>query len=228
MLILVFDTETTGLPKSKFLSKNNLKMWPHIVQFSYVLYDSEENKVIKMNDSIIKLPENIEISKDSTEIHGITNEISNLKGRDITVVLKEFFADFNNSEQVVAHNLNFDLNMIKVELFRIIMNSNNDAELRKMFDKYHENLNSSKRLYCTMQETIEYCNILTLDKNGLEYQKYPKLIELYTKMFNQTPKNLHNSLNDVVACLRCFMMWKHNVDILKNNKVIESFISTHL
>lgn len=228
MLILVFDTETTGLPKTKFLNKNNLKLWPYIVQFSYVMYDSESNKLVKIYDSIVRLPENIEISKESTEIHGITNEITQTKGHEIISVFKEFFDDFNNADQIVGHNLNFDVNMIKVELLRIITNLTNDVELRQMFDNYHETLNSSKKLYCTMQETIEYCNILTLDKNGLEYQKYPKLIELYTKMFNETPQNLHNSLNDVVVCLRCFMKWKYDIDIVKMNREIKSFISSHL
>lgn len=228
MLILVFDTETTGLPKYKVLSKKSVNLWPHIVQFSYVLYDSDENKLTKMRDWIIKVPQNVEISKESIEIHGITNEISQKKGDNLQEIIKEFFRDFNDADQIVGHNLNFDLNMIKCELLRIMIRNKNTTVILNEFDKYHEILNSSKKLYCTMQETIEYCNILTLDKNGKEYQKYPKLVELYEKMFQETPKNLHNSLNDVIVCLRCFMKWKHNIDIIQNNKEIESFISSRL
>lgn len=229
MLILVFDTETTGLPKSKNLSKNTINLWPYIVQFSYVVYDLKNNNLIKMRDSIIKIPDNIEISKESTEIHGITNEICKSTGKNILSVLLEFLEDFKSVDQIVGHNLNFDLNMIKAEILRILADLKNDkVELAKQFNSGYELLNTSKNLYCTMQETIEYCDIKALDKNGVEYQKYPKLIELYTKMFNETPKNLHNSLNDVIVCLRCFAMWKHKTDILKNNKEIENFIKNQL
>ena len=29
------------------------------------------------------------------------------------------------------------------------------------------------------------------------------------KLFNSPPKNLHNSLNDVLICLRCYYMLEH-------------------
>jgi DNA polymerase III epsilon subunit-like protein len=228
MLILVFDTETTGLPKYKELSIKTIKLWPHIVQFSYVLYDSDENKLTKMRDWIIKLPKNIEISKESTEIHGITNEISQKNGYNIQEIMPEIFRDFNQADQIVGHNLNFDLNMLKCEILRILINHKNNPVILNEFDEYHQILNSTKKFYCTMQETIEYCNIISVDRNGMEFQKYPRLSELYQKMFKENPKNLHNSLNDVVVCLRCFMKWKHNIDILTSNKEIESFISSRL
>jgi hypothetical protein len=41
MRVLVFDTETTGLPKSKFISPDTLHLWPDIVQCSFIIYDTD-------------------------------------------------------------------------------------------------------------------------------------------------------------------------------------------
>ena len=40
MRVLVFDTETTGLPQTKILNPDTLHQWPTIVQFSYIIYDT--------------------------------------------------------------------------------------------------------------------------------------------------------------------------------------------
>ena len=39
MKVIVFDTETSGLPKSKIINQNTQHLWPFIVQFSYIIYD---------------------------------------------------------------------------------------------------------------------------------------------------------------------------------------------
>ena len=44
MKVLVFDTETTGLPTERNASISDLKAWPYIVQLSYILYDVDEKK----------------------------------------------------------------------------------------------------------------------------------------------------------------------------------------
>lgn len=119
MRVLVFDTETTGLPKAK-LSPDTLHQWPTIVQFSYVIYDLSLNDIIETKDYIIKVPENILIPDESIKFHGITNEISSKKGVLIHDVLNEFFCYLRDIDLIIGHNISFDINMIKVELLRII------------------------------------------------------------------------------------------------------------
>ena len=65
MKILVFDTETTGLPE-KNASIYDTDKWPHIVQLSYVLYDMETNHSI-IQDNYIKIDESVVISERSYE-----------------------------------------------------------------------------------------------------------------------------------------------------------------
>lgn len=229
MLILVFDTETSGLPKSRTLDDTNLHLWPHIVQFSYVVYDISSNTVVKIVDEIIKIPENIIIPDDCIKIHGITNDICKLRGKNIEKILVDFYDDFEQCDRVVAHNLSFDLNMLKVEILRAINNNiNKNTSEIVIYNNMFSNLTTAQKYYCTMQDTIEYCNVKGLDKKGKEFVKFPKLSELYHKMFGNIPNNLHNSLNDVIICLRCYVMWYHKYDVAKGNSEIETFINSHL
>lgn len=227
MHILVFDTETTGLPKTKIINKDTLHLWPYIVQFSYIIFDTDLKKLIKIKDCIIRIPDFITISDEVSQIHGITNDISFSKGINIVNVLKEFFVDFTNVDYIVGHNISFDLNMVTAELNRIIVNSNDVEELSEIKMQL-TTINTSKNIYCTMKESINLCAIETKDKFGRTYNKFPKLIELYQKLFNIIPNNLHNSLNDVIVCLRCFMKMKYDKDIIEYSPEVKRLINEYL
>ena len=224
MRVLIFDTETTGLPKSKILDGGNLHLWPYVVQFSYVILDTISNEIIKVKDNIVKIPSNIIIPEESFKIHGITSEMTQHTGVSIELIMDEFFADILNIELMVAHNLNFDLNMIKCELLRLIKDNDNMTK----YNSYFYEIINCKKLYCTMQESIDICNIEAKFKNGNKYIKFPKLVELYEKLFKITPAKLHNSLNDVAVCIRCFMKLKYDVDIIEQNNGITKLISSLL
>jgi DNA polymerase III epsilon subunit-like protein len=229
MKIAVFDTETTGLPKSKIINSLSLSLWPHVVQFSYIIYDTELQKIIKTVDLIIRIPENINISDEVSDIHGITNFISQSSQYKIEDALAHFCNDYlnYNIDLIVGHNLSFDINMLKVELLREISNQNSLSD-KRMFSQLFENLNDmrpdSSELYCTMQKSIELCNLKTISKYGKEYVKFPKLNELHIKLFNSSPRNLHNSLNDVLICLRCYYMLEHKIDIIEIDSEIKSLL----
>jgi DNA polymerase III epsilon subunit-like protein len=223
MRTLVFDSETTGLSKTQIISPSTIHLWPHVVQFSYIVFDTESNKIVKIKDSIIKVPDGFIITEENAKIHGITTEISLAKGVDLLPVLEEFFADFDSADHIVGHNVSFDINMIKAELQRLIMNSFNEK-----LQEYLTKINTSTKFYCTMQETIELCAIELKDKYGRSYKKFPKLVELYQKMFGVTPKNLHNSLNDVIVCLRCFIKLKYEIDIVERSEEVKQMIKDYL
>ena len=227
MRTLVFDTETTSLPQSKSITPSALHLWPYTVQFSYVIFDTELNKIVKIKDSIIKVPDGFTISEENAKIHGITNEISLTKGVSLEPVLTEFFEDLKTVDHIVGHNVSFDINIVKVELHRLILKCLDVDEVIKFQDclKY---LDISKNIHCTMQETIDYCAIEMKDKFGRPYKKFPKLVELYQKMFGVTPKNLHNSLNDVIVCLRCFMKFRYDVDIVERSEEVKQMIKDYL
>ena len=222
MKVIVFDTETTGLPKTKVLTNGLLSLWPHIVQLSYIVYDIHEKELVKIRDFIIKVPCNIEISEESTKLHGITNDISYSQGTSIENIIEEFMEDLNSCDYIIGHNIDFDINMIKAELMRLNMNITKNMNL---YYNYLEFITTCKKFYCTMQESVDLCAIKKINKQGKEYFKYPKLIELHQKLFNSSPKGLHNSLNDILICLRCFYKLKYDKDIMDENYEINSLIS---
>ena len=129
---------------------------------------------------------------------------------------------------IVGHNLSFDINMLKVELMREISNQNNlsgKREFSQLLDSLNDINPESPELYCTMMKSIELCNLKTVSKYRKEYLKFPKLNELHMKLFNSQPRNLHNSLNDVLICLRCYYMLEHKIDIIEIDSEIKSLLT---
>ena len=202
MKILVFDTETTGLPErvnNKYPNIENTDKWPYVIQLSYILYDTELQTMIEYQDNIIKLAPNIKISSESTKIHGINRSLSNRKGIPITDAINSFIKTLAKADCIVAHNLSFDKRMIQVELFRL---DSIDCFI-------------GKDEHCTMKSNINYCAIEKIGRNGDTYYKYPRLSELYHKMFGIIPKGTHNSMVDVLICLRCYCVKIYNSDPTK-------------
>jgi DNA polymerase III epsilon subunit-like protein len=223
MLILTFDTETSGLPTTRIINIDKTKEWPHIVQFSYLIYDTTSNVIVKIRDFIIKVPENVIISEESIKLHGITNKISNDTGVELQIALESFLDDVVKVDFVIGHNVSFDINMVKMELLRLIQES---SEEKSTFykDMFYEITHFTK-FRCTLQETIDYCNILRQGKNGDMYKKFPSLTELYEKLYNKTPINLHNALNDVIITLICFMKYHYDVDVANDCNEIQHMLS---
>lgn len=214
MRVLVFDTETTGLPKSRLLSPDTLNLWPHIVQFSYIVYDTDDNQLIDINDEIVKIKEDMIIPDESSKIHGITTQMSHSKGIDIELVLIDFFARIKNVDTLIGHNVSFDIDMVKVELMRIVCDNKRVRDEVIVYKNYLHTLTTFENIYCTLKNTIELCDIKAVSKYGKTYKKYPKLFELHQKLFsNVTLNNLHNSLNDIIVTLRCYIKLKYNKDL---------------
>lgn len=210
MKLLVFDTETSGLPQ-KGANFDNLNKYPYILQISYIFYDtSNENIVIK--DHYIDVGDDVIISPESYKIHKITKQYLNENGKSIIYVLREFNEFVDKADIVIGHNINFDKNMITIECLR-----NNVVN---KFITYKNNVKFNKLLYCTMYKSKNICKILKYDKNNKPYFKNPKLIELYQFLYpeKELPKDLHNSIVDVLLTFKCYMKIVHDSDII-NNKI---------
>ena len=174
---------------------------PYIVQLSWLVFDTIENKLDGTYDYIVKLPEGITIPKEASDIHKITNEIMKEKGHDIGCVLGKFYNDLIKCNMLIAHNITFDKKMLSIEFYR------NGYGKHFIKNKYNE--------YCTMTMGTPICNITMISKwNGKPFVRFCKLIELHEKLFNETPNNLHNSLIDILVCFRCYYKIYNGKDIL--------------
>ena len=178
MKLLIFDTETTGLPRSRVPSHVEPNNWPHIVSISWVILNTDANHIEKQKSYIVK-PLNWVIPDDSIKIHGITQEKAKNEGHELAKVIGEFLAE--NYDVLVAHNLEFDLNV----LYNAIQW---DLELPFKTLK--------KQMFCTMELSRDICKL----KGNFTSYKSPKLSELYEYAFKRQPEkeSLHNSLYDVL------------------------------
>jgi DNA polymerase III epsilon subunit-like protein len=201
MKVLIFDTETTGLPTERNASILETKKWPHIVQLSYILYDTKTKTVISCSDNIIKINDEVIISEDSIAIHHITRDLVKEKGICILEAIDRFNECLLKCDIVVGHNISFDKRMMMVEC------------IRNKKPQYFTTKGIRKSEYCTMKNSIEICKIPVINKDGEQYFKYPKLSELHNHLFNSIPEGLHNAMADVLICLRCYVFIEHKYDI---------------
>lgn len=214
MIVLVFDTETTGLPAERNTSIFETDKWPYIVQLTYLLYDMKNHNVIEMEDLIIKCE--IDIPEEASNIHGITTNISMIKGLEIDKALDLFDSALKRADVVVGHNISFDKRLYMVETIR--------RKRRQYFtvDKI------KKEEYCTMKNGKDLCKIEKISYKGEKYYKYPTLTELYKTLFNKEPNGVHNALNDVLACFRCYHKMTQNKDVLDINYGLKQIFNLHL
>ena len=187
---LFFDTETTGLPKSWKAPVTDLGNWPHIVQIAWALFDDRGTQ-LAFHDHILR-PEGFEIPESATAIHGISTEKALREGRPAADVLREFSAAVQGAARLVAHNLDFDEKMVRVELLRLGM-----PDALQVIPKI-----------CTMKASTKYCKI-----PGPYGDKWPKLSELHIKLFEVDFEDQHNAASDVLCCAKCFFELRRRVVI---------------
>ena len=203
MKLLFLDTETTGLPKKRNASIYDIDLWPHIIQISFIIYDTELNEITSKYDTIISLSDSVNISQDSVMIHGITRDQSLKFGISIYDALSNLYSAVNICDLIIGHNISFDKQIVIVEYIRLNIKSNL----------------SGKPTFCTMRNYTNLCNIPKLSQtptkniNPTSF-KYPKLSELHKHIFNKNPSNIHNSYNDILICLRCYMKLEYDFDVL--------------
>ena len=208
MKVLVFDTETNGLPEYKSKSIFNVENFPYVMQISYILYDNESFNIIKIGNKYVN---NVEIKEQSYKINKISKEMID-NGENIKNVLTDFINVVKECDILVAHNYNFDKKILMVECVR-----------NKLFYKFNYIL-KQKHYYCTMRNSKDICKIPSIYKVG-DF-KLPKLIELHKCLFNDEIKSdkLHNSLVDCIFTLKCYIMITKNVNIFSYNNEFQNFI----
>ena len=117
MLYLIFDTETTGLPKNYKAPVSDSENWPRAVQISWQLHN-HEGALIDHQDFLIK-PEGFDIPFLSEKIHGISTALAMKEGRELSQVLNAFEETVLKTDFVVGQNIDFDLNIMGAEFYRM-------------------------------------------------------------------------------------------------------------
>lgn len=183
-MFLIFDTETTGLPRNYNAPLDEFDNWPRIVQIAWQMHDFEGN-LTEAKSYIVK-PEGFTIPFKAEQVHGISTQMALENGEDIRFVLDEFSKAVEKCTHLGGHNLDFDLKITGSELLRHQL----------------ENILTTKPLVDTMLESTQFCALAGGRGGGF---KYPSLVELYQKLFNQPFQEAHNAAADVVATARCLL-----------------------
>ena len=87
-MYLIFDTETTGLPKRWDAPLTDSDNWPRCIQIAWQLHD-EMGNLVEHEDYLVK-PEGFNIPYDAEQVHGISTELAQEKGIALREVLEKF------------------------------------------------------------------------------------------------------------------------------------------
>ena len=181
---LLVDCETTGLPRTRHFSPDDVDNWPRLVQIAWGRC-GPQGQVTEARAHIIR-PEGFRIPAEATRIHGITHARALRVGRDLSEVLDEFREDVKRPGTVlVAHNLDYDWGVLASEFVR----TGKPLSLLEIPG------------ICTMKSTTELC---CLPRPGGFGYKWPTLEELHASLFGGSYDGIHDASNDLEACARCF------------------------
>ncbi|MEE1254158.1 MAG: leucine-rich repeat protein [Paludibacteraceae bacterium] len=182
---LFFDTECNGLPQDYKLGVSATDNWPRLIQLAWIVTDEEGNEISRK--SRIVYPKGFCIEPVVANLTGISNQRAQQEGIDLNDALSEFMEDIAKVEVIIGHNVNFDRHIVGCELYRLS-------------GAYNALMN--KDYICTMQSSINYCAIPSNSFWG--GYKWPKLEELYRKLFGHMFDNAHDALADVSATKECY------------------------
>ena len=184
-MYLIFDTETTGLPKSWNAPITDTDNWPRCIQIAWQLHD-DLGKVVEHKDFLIQ-PDGFNIPYDAERIHGISTDLAQEKGIALDIGLNLFHEALQKATFIVGQNVGFDINIMGCEFHRLGIENN---------------LTQLPILDTCTEKTALMCQIP--GGRGGKF-KLPTLTELHQHLFGEGFGEAHNATADVEATTRCFL-----------------------
>ncbi len=191
-MYLIFDTETTGLPKNRQAPLTEFDNWPRVVQIAWQLHD-HSGKLLS-NKNIIVKPEGFTIPFNAEKVHGISTQRALDEGIPLADCLDQFTEDLNKADLIIGHNIiDFDVKVVGSEYLRI----------------GKENTIAAKEPLDTQLASTQFCAIP--GGRGGKF-KWPSLLELHQKLFGEGFGDAHDAAYDVAANAKCyFALLSHKV-----------------
>lgn len=207
-MYIIFDTETTGLPRDWNAPITDTDNWPRVIQIAWQLHD-DMGTMIEHQDFLIR-PDGFDIPYDAEQIHGISTELAKEQGEPLEDVLKLFNEALSKAKFVVGQNIQFDINVTGCEFVRTEM----DTPMLEM------------AILDTCTETT--ANLCQIPGGRGGRFKLPTLTELHQYLFNVPFAEAHNATADVEATTRCFFeLMRRGVflpdELQQEDKYIEDF-----
>lgn len=204
-MYIIFDTETTGLPKRWDAPITDTDNWPRCIQIAWQLHD-EMGNLLEHEDYLIK-PDGYNIPYDSEKIHGISTELATEQGVPIQDVLVKFNEALAKAKFIVGQNIGFDLNIMGSEFYRYDVQS----PMGEM------------PILDTCTEVTAALLQLPGGRGGRF--KLPNLTELHSYLFGVPFAEAHNATADVEATTRCFFeLVRREVLLLISYRLIQDIL----
>lgn len=204
MRILTLDCETTGLPPKGANYEVDYMEFPRIVSFAYKI-NGDKTKHFIINQEGRPIP------PEATAINKITDEMASASPyKFIDVILMMLQDSIDLTDVTIGHNLYFDSSMVKANVLRLVW----EGKIGQVvYDDLCIILHKDRRI-CTMMKTVKYCG------------KWPKLTELYFKLFGET-FDAHSADADVDATYRCFIeLLERKLIVIEPKKSLDLNISS--
>ena len=188
---IVIDIETTGIvwrckQTDRYPRYRDLCAYEsaRIISISWQVLSANYD-VLEVAHHYVKPSGFEKMPEEAEKVHGITTEDVMTNGKPFHVAATQLYDHLKRHECsiVVGHNIPFDACIICSELCRI-----NHTDAYKIFSRLTR--------VCTMLEAKHYFRL----------NKYPKLTDLYERLFNEPMANAHSSDADVDATAKCYIV----------------------
>lgn len=181
-MILLIDTETTGIPAKYQYDNPHHPQTPRLVELGALLFTEKGKRYGKLE--VIVKPDGFEIPKAASDVHGITTERALAEGVPLSEAMARFEKMIDLCDTVVAHNLSYDYLVYRGECLKLGL----------------EDKLKSKKHVCTKELTTDICKI---PSNYGKY-KWPNLQEAHTKIIGYEFSGAHGAMADIEACARVY------------------------
>jgi DNA polymerase-3 subunit epsilon len=205
MKILIYDTETTGLPDFKQPSEGPQQ--PHLVELAASLYDDNTGQQLEGFSVLIK-PDGWVSGPEALAAHGITHDMGIAEGIPEHEALAMFLALHAKADMRAAHNEAFDQRILRIAIKRFGNGQAGwEAQTQEAKDATADAF-KSRPAYCTCNATKPLCKLpptARMNKTGYGSGfKAPKLEEAYMHFFGLKLEGAHRAHVDVAACARLY------------------------
>ena len=193
MLVLIFDTESTGLVRSTSYSDVNN---PYLASIAMLLYDTDANRIVSSLNTTIH-PAGWVMPPEAEAVNGLSTQYLCDTGVPSQAVIPLFMTLASKANLVVGHNVEFDIKIMSAALWRHITAEHGDSFAHEVITKHW----LTKPTFCTMKESKD--EVQVLNKSGR--LKYPKLTETYKHFFGKDLDRAHSANADAVATLEIYL-----------------------